>query len=547
MNERTENVYVKKEPRRVTLQTYLNQLYHASKKSAIKRESKGRNGAGEHNISFQDLQDSWNKQNGKCYYSNIPMQYNKNEWKVSLERLDPSCGYVKDNVVLCCLELNTRSQWSNSKLDEMLNIIIQSIDKVNTDFQATLSRKKHDKLERFVNNNGELLYKCTSCNITKPSTEYRKIGDFCKECIYKRNKTKRTTPKGHIQLLCQSSYTAAQKRHTSNDNFARSQYDIDYEFLVDLYNKQNGLCSYSGLPLKFGTYTETNWVASIERLDVSKGYTKHNVCLICVEFNGPDHSITTGSDYGCAGWTPLKFQYFLAHVQHKKGLITDKELQAVIDVQQQFKEKEGNTRISKLPQNNGLKQVTVKEIKDAIQHKKRQYKNVHEHYGHIYIVTSPSGKQFIGQSKLLYHKDPTTIFWHARKKGYTSLIKEVDEYGKDNMTIQPIATCRMDKLDEYQEHFIKEFNTYEPNGLNHKKKVRDDVKENISKGRIDNVVRQDADGQQLPKYVKFIDWKDRRGYAIVSHPKCKLKYFVSNKKPLQTLKEQCITFLNHIA
>lgn len=231
----------------------------------------------------------------------------------------------------------------------------------------------------------------------------------------------------------------------------------------------------------------------------------------------------------------------------KKGLITDEELQAVIDVQQSFKEKQGNTRCQTDKQHKNWKQMTIKEVKDAIQIQKRTYKNTHEHYGHIYIITSPSGKQFIGKSHLLFHKNNHTLFLHARKFSHSVLLKETEEYGEENMTVEPLASCKKNMLDHYQDYYINEYNTLAPNGLNSKKKVKDEVKSQIkSQNIIDRVERQDANGEQLPKYVKFIDWKDRRGYAVVSHPRCKLKYFVSNKKPLPTLKEQCIAFLNSL-
>ena len=41
------------------------------------------------------------------------------------------------------------------------------------------------------------------------------------------------------------------------------------------------------------------------------------------------------------------------------------------------------------------------------------------------------------------------------------------------------------------------------------------------------MVRYDFDGTVLPKYVKFIKHKDRFGYSIECHPKCKKKQFVS--------------------
>jgi hypothetical protein len=527
---------IRKQARSVTLRTYLNQLYHTSKSSAKKREALGRLEAGQHDIDLPYLEEIWDEQDGKCYYSNIPMQFNKNEWKVSLERLDPRKGYIKDNVVLCCLEFNTRSQWTLSKVNEMIYLLNQNVNLVETNFSAKVRKVKYDKVLK-TTIDGETHYKCTSCKNYKASSQYKKIGDVCRECIVERDKLTRTTPRGHIKTLCNISKFAAKNRAKKDkEGIKRGDYDIDINFLINLYNQQNGLCAYSGLPLKFGTYLQSNWVASLERLDVTKGYTKDNVCLVCIEFNGPDHSITTGPDYGCAGWNPMKLQYFLAHVQHKKGLITDEELQAVIDIQEKFKDKKCKKYC----------QHTSREVVDAIQLAKDIYRNAKENYGHIYLITSPSGMQFVGQSQLLHQKE-SAILLHARKFGYTRVINELDKFGEDNMKVQPIISCHKNLLDYYNDYFIKIYDTLEPNGLNfEKRKVKEDVKSRISKTLINNAIRYDDNGEQLPKYVKLIDWKDRKGYAIVSHPKCKLKYFVSNKKSMEECKEKCITFLMSI-
>jgi hypothetical protein len=533
--------------KKVSLRTYLNQMYHASKNSAKKREARGRLEAGEHDIDLLFLEELWKKQDGKCYYSNIQMQFNKNEWKVSLERLDTNKGYIKDNVVLCCLEFNVRLQWSASKVDEITYLLNQNVNVIETNFSTKVRKVKYDKVFRIIKD-GETYCKCTSCKNYKTLLEFNKIGDVCRECIVERDKLTRTTPRGHIKHLCSSAKSSAKLRTKKDkEGTERGDYDIDFNFLIHLYNQQNGLCAYSGLPLKFGTYLQSNWVASLERLDVTKGYTKDNVCLVCIEFNGPDHSITTGPDYGCAGWNPMKLQYFLAHVQHKKGLITDEELQAVIDVQKKFREKKGNTHLG----NNNThvkkyRQHTSREVVDAIQLAKDIYRNAKENYGHIYLITSPSGMQFVGQSQLLHQKE-SAILLHARKFGYTRVINELDKFGEDNMKVQPIISCRKNLLDYYNDYFIKIYDTLEPNGLNFEKsKVKEDVKSRISKTLINNAIRYDDNGEQLPKYVKLIDWKDRKGYAIVSHPKCKLKYFVSNKKSMEECKEKCITFLMSI-
>ena len=61
---------------------------------------------GKSNLVYDDLVYLFNKQEGRCAYSNIPMQ-TSGDWKISLERLDVTKDYEKNNVVLICNEFNT--------------------------------------------------------------------------------------------------------------------------------------------------------------------------------------------------------------------------------------------------------------------------------------------------------------------------------------------------------------------------------------------------------------------------------------------------------
>ncbi|NBS68000.1 hypothetical protein EBT31_03675, partial [bacterium] len=77
-------------------------------------------------------------QEGKCYYSGIPMSFEKqSKWKASLERLDPLKGYVSGNVVFICWEFNTfdnrarivysnggSCNWSKEKIDTVRNSLV---------------------------------------------------------------------------------------------------------------------------------------------------------------------------------------------------------------------------------------------------------------------------------------------------------------------------------------------------------------------------------------------------------------------------------------
>jgi hypothetical protein len=59
--------------------------------------------------------------------------------------------------------------------------------------------------------------------------------------------------------------------------------DIDTPFLVELFNKQNGICPYSGLKMIFDINSPER--LSLDRIDSAKGYIKSNVVWCCWQAN----------------------------------------------------------------------------------------------------------------------------------------------------------------------------------------------------------------------------------------------------------------------
>jgi hypothetical protein len=66
-------------------------------------------------------------------------------------------------------------------------------------------------------------------------------------------------------------------------------FDLDYEWLFFLWEKQKGRCFLSGLELSLlppSSGARFNRLApSIDRIDSQKGYTKDNVRLVCLHIN----------------------------------------------------------------------------------------------------------------------------------------------------------------------------------------------------------------------------------------------------------------------
>jgi hypothetical protein len=80
------------------------------------------------------------------------------------------------------------------------------------------------------------------------------------------------------------------------------------------------------------------------------------------------------------------------------------------------------------------------------------------------------------------------------------------------------------------------------------KPIKEETKDKIRQTNINNAVREDHDGTILPKYLKYVNWASEEGYHVVSHPLCKLRKFVSIKKPVDhgSHKTRAIAFLNSL-
>lgn len=67
-------------------------------------------------LDISDIREQWNKQNGKCFYTDIPIPLANNFTEIyehnmaSVDRIDSSVGYTKGNIQLTTKDINFMKQ-----------------------------------------------------------------------------------------------------------------------------------------------------------------------------------------------------------------------------------------------------------------------------------------------------------------------------------------------------------------------------------------------------------------------------------------------------
>ena len=87
--------------------------------------------------------------------------------------------------------------------------------------------------------------------------------------------------------------------------------------------------------------------------------------------------------------------------------------------------------------------------------------------GHIYKITSPTGRVYIGKTTRL--NDRISYYRNNNKGGQKLLERSIEKYGWDKHNFEIIAETPIDQLNELEIKYIKEFNTFHydnPNGMN---------------------------------------------------------------------------------
>jgi hypothetical protein len=135
---------------------------------------------------------------------------------------------------------------------------------------------------------------CKICGETKSPDEFYQSqrGMTCKICTlsitrnYKREKRKNSEFKKLEGIKQKERRIRLWQNTLIHDSKHRNyEHTLTVQDINEIYDKQNGLCFWFGVPLIPSDKTKHPQQPSLDRLDRNKGYTKDNVVLCCYSAN----------------------------------------------------------------------------------------------------------------------------------------------------------------------------------------------------------------------------------------------------------------------
>lgn len=310
----------------------IEKLFQVKIKNCIKRCKERDGNRAQMDLTVEFLKELYEKQNGKCYISGKELSIiMHSDWKISIERLDETNGYIKENIAFICLEFQSGfRQWKKRKFHQFCENypfneeILENFDEKCKQalVKNTIHLKKRKIQQKAFNDEINKKCLCRSCDKIKDYFEFSvggiKIGK-CKDCKKNQN-NKRNIPslRLKLQILISGSKSGIEKRNKSKNRKEKQlTHTLIFEELLEIYINQNGRCAYSNKILSLFD----DWMMSLERKDIKIGYTKENCCLICIEFNVGDWSILKNNydeRYGSSGWSKEKVKIIVNQFINKE-------------------------------------------------------------------------------------------------------------------------------------------------------------------------------------------------------------------------------------
>ena len=232
-------------------------------------------------ITIQDVYNLYKQQNGLCAILNIPMTYESiergtstqhiiNKLNISVDRIDSSKCYTKDNIQLVCAIIN---RLKTGLSDDNLLLISGAIAQYN-----------FNKINNLIISNIDPKY-CKNIQLTQ---NYSIITNLIDDI---QNKQIINTITAMQKYACSFGGYINKLYLDIKHNLKKRAKDLELSITPDdiilLYHQQEGKCKLSGIKMTHIGYQGNDahklnkWNISVDRIDSSKGYAKDNIQLLC--------------------------------------------------------------------------------------------------------------------------------------------------------------------------------------------------------------------------------------------------------------------------
>lgn len=138
--------------------------------------------------------------------------------------------------------------------------------------------------DQFYTKNGEPIGYCKPCK-KEYALRYKRTAQEARD-YYNENRDRILSNR---RTLADRSMKARISRIVRNSkqrsNKIGLDFDIDFDFCLQLYEDQNGLCALSGEKLELSGDRYLSNMMSLDRIDSDKGYVKGNIQWVCVKYN----------------------------------------------------------------------------------------------------------------------------------------------------------------------------------------------------------------------------------------------------------------------
>lgn len=151
--------------------------------------------------------------------------------------------------------------------------------------------------------------------------------------------------------------------------------------------------------------------------------------------------------------------------------------------------------------------------------------------GHIYKITSPTGRVYIGKTTRI--NDRISYYRNNNKRGQKILDSSIEKYGWDSHKFEIIDKAPVEQLNELEKKYIVEHNSFHydnPNGMNLTKGGEGTLGRRHSKETIDLMIAKRT-GTKHSDATKKLMSKIKKGKAPAS------AFYVRTEKHLEILRQ----------